>query len=89
MKPFQFQFSDLAEQDFARLPFILQKRIWDKLHFFETSSRPLHFAKKLHGSNDAYRFRIGDYRVIVTPKDKKIIIILLILKIGHRREVYE
>ena len=84
MKPFQFQFSDLAEQDFARLPFILQKRIWDKLHFFETSSRPLHFAKKLHGSNDAYRFRIGDYRVLFdTVKDK-----IIILKVGHRKDIY-
>lgn len=75
--------------DFARLPHDIQKRVLNKLFFFEKSPKPLHFAKKLHGTEEAYRFRIGDYRVIVTQKDKNTIVILLILKVGHRREVYE
>lgn len=89
MKPHQFQFSVHAEHDFVRLPPLLQKRILEKLRFFEKSSNPLKFAKKLTGFEHWYRFRIGDYRVIVARKEKNVIVILVILKIGHRREVYE
>lgn len=88
-KPYQFQFSHAAEGEFSHLPHAIQKRIWNKLIFFEKSENPLHFAKKLTGPENIFRLRIGDYRVIITPKERNIMIILLILKIGHRREVYE
>ena len=42
--------------------------------------------RKLSGYDDIYRIRIGNYRVIYEIDGKRIIII--ILKIGHRREVY-
>ena|SRR3989338_5787783 len=89
MKHYFLDFTVTSEQEFLNLPYDIQKRIKTKMEFYINSENPLHFAKKLHGSDDAYRFRIGDYRVIVTPKEKKFIVILLILKIGHRREVYE
>lgn len=89
MKDYKFQFSSKAELNFANLPHDIQTRVLNKLFFFEKSQKPLHFAKRLHGTEETYRFRIGDYRVIVMPKDKNVIVILLILKIGHRREVYE
>lgn len=87
-KIYKFQFSSNAERYFIGLPHLLQKRILNKLSFFEKSKNPLKFAKQMHGLGKIYRFRIGDYRIIVTPKDKNIITVLLILKIGHRREVY-
>lgn len=88
-KSFQFQFTPPAEDQFAVFPKVLQKRIFYKLMFFEKSPNPFVYAKKLKGAENIYRFRIGDYRVIVTPQDQHTFIILLILKIGHRREVYE
>lgn len=42
-------------------------------------------SKKLKGS-DYYRLRIGDYRVIYLIKEKQLIVI--IVRIGHRREIY-
>ncbi|MEJ2369111.1 MAG: type II toxin-antitoxin system RelE/ParE family toxin [Acidobacteriota bacterium] len=44
--------------------------------------------KPLETSSKAqlYRFRVGDYRVIYTLRDKECII--LVLRIGHRREIY-
>lgn len=89
MKPYQFQLSYSAESEFAQLPSLLQKRIWKKLKFFEKQKNPLHFAKRMQGVENTFRFRIGNYRVIVTPKDQKTFIILLILKIGDRKDVYE
>ncbi len=42
---------------------------------------------KLHGESDVYRVRQGDYRIIYTIQDE--LITVTIIKIGHRRDVYE
>ena len=42
--------------------------------------------RKLMGEQSVYRVRQGNYRVIYELKNKKLII--LILKIGHRKDVY-
>lgn len=87
-KIYQFQFSPNGERNFVNLAKSLQKRMLKKLEYFEKQENPLFFAKKLEGINKLYRFRIGDYRIIVTPKENNIITILLILKINHRKDVY-
>ena len=43
-------------------------------------------SRKLHGCEDTYRLRIGDYRVIYEIHDDCLIV--AVIKIGHRREVY-
>lgn len=88
-KIYQFQFSKNAERQFADFEAVIQRRIVKKLDFYEKSENPLSFAKKLKGLDDKFSFRVGDYRVIVVPKDANNFIVLVILKIGHRREVYE
>lgn len=88
-KTYQFLFSSNAERYLDILSHKLQKRILNKLKFFEKTGNPLKFAKQMKGLNNIYRFRIGDYRVIVKPEDKNTIIILFVLKIGHRREIYD
>ena len=43
--------------------------------------------KALTGNyKNAWRYRVGDYRIIAEIEDEKIVVI--VLKIGHRREVY-
>ncbi len=42
--------------------------------------------KKLTGEDYLYRIREGDYRIIYTIQDKELIV--LIVKIGDRKEVY-
>ncbi len=88
-KIYQFQFSRNAEKQFADFEIKVQKRIIKKLDFYEKSGDPLSFAKKLKGLDDKFSFRVGDYRLIVVPKDANNFVVLVILKIGHRREVYE
>lgn len=41
---------------------------------------------KISGSNDLFRVRVGDYRIIYKIQDK--VLLVLIVNIGHRREVY-
>lgn len=48
--------------------------------------RPDTDIKKLAGYDDRYRLRVGDYRVIYDIEDKQLII--LVVGVGHRREIY-
>ena len=45
-----------------------------------------HGSKKLTGSDSTYRIRSGDYRIIYTIFNAKLII--EVIKIGHRKDVY-
>ena len=43
--------------------------------------------RKLAGTTDRYRVRVGDYRVVYRIDDGKVTVLVLV--IGHRREVYD
>lgn len=43
-------------------------------------------SKKLIGSDSIYRIRVGDYRIIYNIKSS--VLIIEIIKVGHRREIY-
>jgi mRNA interferase RelE/StbE len=62
----------------------LQTRIVKALRKLEANARPSG-VKKLKGE-DAYRLRIGSYRIIYEVHDKRLLV--LVMKIGHRHEVY-
>jgi mRNA interferase RelE/StbE len=42
--------------------------------------------KKLKGAADTYRIRAGAYRVVYAIEDARLLV--LVVRIGHRREVY-
>lgn len=82
----QYIFRSRAEKELKKLPRDIVIRIKDKLRYFLSSPNPLNFATPLKKSTlGSYRFRIGDYRVIFDVEGENIII----LTIGHRREVYK
>ncbi|MHB1157998.1 MAG: type II toxin-antitoxin system RelE family toxin [Phycisphaerales bacterium] len=41
---------------------------------------------KLAGDDNLWRVRIGDYRVVYEIHDKRLVI--LVVKVGHRKDVY-
>jgi mRNA interferase RelE/StbE len=43
-------------------------------------------AKALRG-RDAFRVRVGDYRIIYTVADE--VLLVVVVTLGHRRDVYE
>lgn len=82
----ELQFSVTAQKDLSRLPKKHQRQIINKLEYYLSSPNPLRFASPLINYRlGQYRFRIGDYRLIFDLKDFSTIIIL---RIGHRREIY-
>ena len=55
-------YTDAAKRQLEKLERNIQERIVDKMRFFISHSDPLKFAEPLTGF-DAYRFRVGNYRV--------------------------
>jgi mRNA interferase RelE/StbE len=43
-------------------------------------------SEKLQGAEDLYRIRSGDYRIIYQIAEARLLV--LVVRIGHRREVY-
>ena len=41
---------------------------------------------KLEGEENLWRIRVGDYRIVYTIEDKKLIV--LVVRIAHRKDVY-
>ncbi|MEF9988396.1 MAG: type II toxin-antitoxin system RelE/ParE family toxin, partial [Christensenella sp.] len=49
---------------------------------------PRLYGKALQGKyKTLWRYRVGDYRIIVNIEDEKLVILLL--EIGHRKEIYK
>lgn len=68
-----------------------RKRILLKLDEYIKLENPLEKAKLLQGiSEKIYRFRIGDYRAVIRPDPKtNNLVILVVLKIAHRKDIYK
>lgn len=76
------EWKEHALQNIEKLESSVSRRIVKKVE--ELSENPFSKdIKKLKGSND-FRLRIGDYRVIFSIDNK----IIQILKVGHRKNIY-
>lgn len=85
----QIVYTKKADHDLEKLDNQISKRITSKIYEYSLSHNPLLFAKRLQNSPfGPYRFRIGDYRAIFDLDENNNIKILLILTIGHRKEIY-
>ncbi len=82
---YQVEFAPLARRQIRKLPRDIQGRILERVEGLATDPRPPG-VKKLADDEDFYRIRVGDYRVVYQIHDRKLIV--LIVKVGHRREVY-
>lgn len=73
-----------AEKELASFQANIRERINNRLLILEENPRPSGI-KKLQGE-ESYRLRVGDYRVLYTVDDQRKRVV--ILAVGHRREVY-
>jgi mRNA interferase RelE/StbE len=63
----------------------MQQRIAGKINDLVQEPRPMG-VEKLEGEDDLYRVRVGDYRVVFTISDERLIV--LVVRIAHRKDVY-
>lgn len=79
-----FRLTAQAERDLDALDRPIQKRIIDKLEWFESQEDPISFAEPLAGMQHIFRYRIGAYRVLVSPQGA----IIAVLRVRKRSEAY-
>jgi mRNA interferase RelE/StbE len=77
--------SPSAERDLGALDKPIQRRVVARIEALAENPRPAGVAK-LRGVANAWRIRVGDFRVLYTIEDGCLVV--LVVKIGHRREVY-
>jgi mRNA interferase RelE/StbE len=77
--------SPIAAKSLKSLPQNMKKRIDAKISALAKNPRPAD-VKILRGELGLFRVRVGDYRIIYKIKDDRLLV--LIVKIGHRKDVY-
>lgn len=70
-----------------KLPYQQRCQIDDKLRRLAENPRRKDLDIKKMRGHDLYRLRSGDYRVIYQKRDAELLI--LVVTVGHRREVYD
>lgn len=86
MAKYRLKIKRSAEKELEALPSPIIVKIQTEVLLLADNPFPAGY-KKLKGFKAMYRIRIGDYRVIYTVHHQ--IITIEILKIGHRKDVYD
>lgn len=83
--PYHVSLARSAVKTLRKLPQDVRRRVVRAIEPLQSDPRP-HGAKKLTGTEDLYRLRCGDYRIIYQIDDRNVT--LLVVRIGHRGDVY-
>jgi len=81
---YEIIFTDTSRKQFKKLEKDIQERIIKALERIRI--RPEAHIKKLV-DDPGYRLRVGEYRIILDIEKEKLII--LVVKIGHRKNIYK
>lgn len=87
--PWAIEFSETALRQIEKL----DKPVWLRIRKFLNErvaklENPRSIGEALHGPTlgDFWKYRVGDYRLICSIEDTRFVV--LVLRIGNRREVY-
>jgi mRNA interferase RelE/StbE len=85
VRPYQVFFKPSADRQLSKLSLSLQQRIVAEVAMLANEPRPPGVVK-LAGCENLWRIRIGQYRVLYEIHDDRLIV--LVLRVAHRRDVY-
>ena len=75
-----------AEKNLKKIDKVIARKVKDKVEKY-LAQDPYKYGKLLTGQYKGfYRYRFSDYRVIYEAKEKEVVI--LVVKVGHRKNVY-
>jgi mRNA interferase RelE/StbE len=84
--PYQIDITPAAKRQLRKLPKSTQPLIAAAIEGLAIEPRP-DGVVKLEGGKDKYRVRVHTYRIIYEISDRQLSV--LVVKVGHRRDVYE
>jgi len=83
--PYRIEYTSSASKALSKLPTDLASRIKQAVSLLANNPRPQGSIKLT--ATDSYRIRVGDYRIVYTIHKQRLVV--EIVRIGHRREIYE
>ncbi len=86
MAVYEVLLSKAARKQLSTLPVFVHNKIIEDISALTSSPRPPG-CKKLKGYKNAWRIRVGDYRVIYEIQDQ--VLLVIVIAIGHRKNIYE
>ena len=81
---YRVEFTSAAACKVRKLDRPVRARLLDTIESLATSPRPDE-VKKLASTENAWRIRVGDYRIIYSIEDD--ILVVTVVRVAHRREV--
>ena len=84
MEKYRIEIKKSAAKEIKNLPSSEIKRILEKIFALSHNSRPFDCIKL--SSEEKYRVRCGDYRILYTIEDQ--VLVVCVVKVGHQREIY-
>jgi mRNA interferase RelE/StbE len=84
---YRVDFSSAAQKQLKKLTPAVSDRLLDRILELAENPRPPGCVKMTDYEKDAWRIRVGDYRVIYRIFDSRLLV--LVLKVGHRKHVYQ
>ena len=85
MPAYTVSFARSAWKEFSRLEVALASRILEKIEALVSDPRPAG-CRKLEGSDDFWRIRVGEYRVIYSIDDSHHVVDISAIR--HRSDAY-
>jgi mRNA interferase RelE/StbE len=82
---YRLEFTPRAARDFKSLDGSVRRRIAQRIDSLANNPYPSGI-KKIEGEEELYRLRVGDYRILYQVKKQTLLV--LVVRIGHRRDVY-
>lgn len=79
------EFLPSAARSLAKLEVSVQRRLARAVDHLADEPRPAG-AVKLRGTDDVWRVRVADLRIAYRIEDDRLVV--LVVKVGHRRDVY-
>lgn len=83
---YSVEFAPAARRQLKKLPREILKRVARAIDNLQTNPYP-DGVKKLVNEDNLYRIRTGDYRIVYQVRSKELIIV--IVRVRHRRDIYE
>jgi len=83
---YNIEFKRSAAKSLKKIPKADQKRIAEKIDSL-SENPPAPETTKMKGNNPFHRIRVGNYRIVYEIQDD--ILLILIVKIGHRKDIYQ
>lgn len=83
--PYAISYVPSAARVMRKLDRTVARRLANAIGELASEPRPPG-CRQMKGGDGEFRIRVGDYRVVYDVRDEELVV--LVLRLGHRREIY-